>query len=201
MKYLAFILFFLTYTVKAQKFESDSARLAQPTFSFDVMICPLLYYNGIALGAGILNKGNEHVLDANANYLPIGAEQFSIGLHYNYNRYIITSKENFLPYIPFWIGAVRRNVDNNYEDGGPYYDRLILRVGSGFGASFLFKSKHYLRAEFGAGLGLNHEDLQSYDNESAFPFRMNLSRFGVSNDQPITPAFRLRLRYQFINKL
>ncbi|MEO9532948.1 MAG: hypothetical protein ABJG68_15450 [Crocinitomicaceae bacterium] len=197
-----FILFIsISFRSFAQSFESDSARMAQTTKSFEIMAIPALYYNGLGFGFGILKKGNEHVIDLNANYLPFGNEQFSIGLHYNFNRYVQTYKSGFLPYVPFWTGVVRRNVDNNYEDGGPYYDRMMFRLGSGFGASVLAKEKHYLRLELGVGASLNFEDYGSYDNESAFPFKLNLRKFELSNDQIITPALRLRVRYQFISKL
>jgi len=63
------------------------------------------------------------------------------------------------------------------------------------------KEKHYIRAEFGVGVSVNFEDFDSYDNESAFPFRLNLTQFEPSDDQLITPTFRIRFRYQFITKL
>jgi hypothetical protein len=201
MRIVVLLVIFISFLGKAQSFESDSARLALATKSFELMAVPLYYFNGLGIGFGILNKGNEHVLDLNANYLPTGAEQFLLGIHYNYNRYISTTKEHFSPYIPIWTGLVRRNVDNNYEDGGPYFDRLMIRLGSGFGSSFLIKEKHRFRAELGLGLRLNFEDFSSYDNESAFPFHLNLKRFELSEDELITPAFRLRIRYQFVSKL
>lgn len=201
MRVFLYLLWCYSWSGFSQNFENDSIRLAQPTKSLEIMATPLLFYNGIGIGFGILNKGNEHVLDINSIYMPLGPELFSVGLHYNYNRYINSNKPNFLPYIPCWLGAIRRNVDNNYEDGGPYYDKLIARIGSGFGASFLMKEKHYMRAEFGVGVAVNFEGFESYDNESAFPFKLNLARFESSNELFISPAFRLRLRYQFVTKL
>jgi hypothetical protein len=156
-------------------------------------VFPGVLYNSIALGVGIKKEKVENVLEFNSYYIPVGAERFAIGLHYNRNYYL----KNGQTFIPIWTGINRVNLDNNYEDGGPYYDKMNIKFGSGLGTNLKLKNSDKIRFEFGIGAALHLENINSYDNESAFPFKFALNKFTISDRHPVVPTFRVKIRYIF----
>lgn len=161
--------------------------------SIHIAILPALYFNSVAVGFGIKKQKVEHVFELNSYLVlvPDMGARFAIGLHYNWNSYL--KKDKF--YIPVWVGINRVNVDNNYEDGGPYYDKMNIRIGSGIGRSFRLNDRHHIRIELGIGGALHFENKSSYDNESPFPFKLALTEFTISEVYPIIPALRFKIRY------
>lgn len=159
--------------------------------SIHIGVLPLMYFNSVAVGFGIKKQKFEHVFELNSYLVPDMGARFALGLHYNWNSYL--KKDKF--YIPFWIGINRVNVDNNYEDGGPNYDKMNIRIGSGIGRSFRLNDRHHIRVELGIGAALHLENKSSWDNESPFPFKLALSKFSISESYPIIPALRFKIRY------
>ncbi|NOQ73776.1 MAG: hypothetical protein GQ574_17345 [Crocinitomix sp.] len=189
MKNIGLLLFvsFLTSTSYTQ--ENEPSYSSEHTFQFAIL--PAFYINAATIAFGIKKENIEHVIEISSSYIPLGAERFAIGAYYNRNHYLKNDKT----YIPFWLGVNRVNVDNNYEDGGPYYDKMNYSIGSGIGQNLLLKNSHKIKFEFGAGAALHMENRNSYDNESAFPFKMALNRFTISETYPVIPFFRFKIRY------
>ncbi len=152
---------------------------------------PGLYYNSIALGIGIKKQKLENTLEFNSSYLPFGSERFAIGVHYNRNYYLKNDKT----FIPVWTGINRVNLDNNFEDGGPYYDKMNIKIGSGIGTNINLKNSDKIRFELGIGAALQMENLNGYDNASPFPFKLALNEFTISERYPVIPSFRIKIRY------
>lgn len=153
---------------------------------------PGILYNSVAFGVGYKKQTIENVFEANSYYLnPYGSDRFAIGFHYNRNYYL----KNDRTYIPVWTGISRVNVNNNFEDGGPYYDKMNLKIGSGIGRVFKINDVHQLRVELGIGAALHFENQSSWDNESPFPFKLALADFTLSENYPVIPALRFKVRY------
>lgn len=159
--------------------------------SIQFLVFPGLIYNSVALGIGIKKQKIEHTLELYSQYIPIGAERFVVGTYYNQNYYL----KNDRTFIPLWTGINRVNVDNNYEDGGPYFDKMNIMIGSGIGTNLTKKKSHKFRVELGVGAAVHLENRNSYDNESSFPFKLAISKFTLSENYPIIPSFRLKIRY------
>jgi len=183
--------------VVAQDLEQDSVWYNQKRWTVEMMIAPLYVYNAAGFGLGRYGNSNEHLLDLNAFYIPLGQEEFNLGLHYSYHRYITTVSANFHPYLAFWTGIRRKNVANYVAGDGPYYDECDLRAGIGFGGSYSFLKGRMMRFDLGIGAAYHMENMDSDDNASAFPFQLQFSRFSTSQDIAVLPAFKLRIRYQF----
>lgn len=190
------VVLLLAHFSKAQNFENDSIWYAQKRMTLEVMAAPFYIINTAGIGVARYANSNEHLIDVNAIYYPIGQEEFSLGLHYSYHRYITTVSSDFHPYISFWGGIRRKNLDNTYENG-IYYNECDLRLGGGFGGSYSFRKGGMMRFDLGVGAAYHMDDYQSELRSSVFPFTMNFSQFSTSTDSAILPAFKLRVRYQF----
>ena len=162
--------------------------------SFQFATLPALYYNSIALAYGLKKQKFENTFEINCFYVPVGFERFTIGMHYNLNYYLKNNKT----FIPFWTGINRVNLNNNFEDSGPFYNRMNIRIGSGFGKNINIKNKNKIRVELGIGAAIHMENLINYDNLSAFPFKLELNKFTVSKTNPIIPSFRIKIRYLLV---
>ena len=183
------LLFTLTiiasYCYSQEKTQSYSDRS-----SIQLAVLPALHYNSAALGFGIKRQNVENVVELNSYYI-LSPERFAIGVHYNRNYYLRNDKT----FIPLWAGINRVNVDNNYEDGGPYYDKMNFRIGCGIGRNLKINAIHQVKIELGIGLALRLQNRNSWDNESAFPFKFAISEFTISEKYPVIPAVRLKIRY------
>ncbi|MFT5820684.1 MAG: hypothetical protein ACI8ZM_001929 [Crocinitomix sp.] len=189
MKNLTLILIISTFSWTSLAQENQSSFSSEHTI--ELAFLPCLYFNAVSIGYGIKKEKIEHVVEISSSYIPIGAERFAIGVYYNRNHYLKNDKT----FVPFWLGVNRVNVDNNYEDGGPYYDKMNYSIGSGIGQNIELKNSPKIKFEFGAGIALHMDNRNSYDNESAFPFKMALNKFTISETYPIIPFLRFKIRY------
>ena len=189
---LLLIFFSFSQQLIGQTVRSKSLASNEKMRSIQIAFFPIVQYNSIALGYGVKKKRIEHVGELSSYFAPLGGNQrFVIGLHFNRNYYL---KKNVI-YIPVWTGIRRINKNNNFEDGGPYYDLMDIRLGSGIGVDIKIKAKHAFRFELGVGAGLRFENTNSYDNESPFPFRLALREFTLIKDLPVLPTGRFKIRY------
>lgn len=172
-----------------------NSQVSAPKYSTEKNIqfymLPGVFYNSGAVALGFKNEKIEHTVELYSNYKVFLSRWFMLGVFYNRNFYL----KNDRTFIPIWGGINRMNVNNNYEDGGPYYDRMFIMAGTGIGRNFVFKNSHKLRFEVGIAASLYMENRSSYDNESPFPFRPALNKFTLVEGQPVIPWPQFKMRY------
>lgn len=186
------VLLFLAFSLTvADSYAQEGIAYANRA-SIQFAVCPALVYNSVALGFGVKNERIEHVFEVNGILIPLLGGRLAMGIHYNRNLYLKNDKT----FIPFWAGIKKVNMgDHNYEDGGPFYDKLFLRIGSGIGTNLILKKDHHIRLELGVGAAVAFEDKASYRYPVGFFFRPGVSEFKLMEGMPVLPAVRAKIRF------
>jgi hypothetical protein len=188
MKLLLLIVFLFLSFIGFSQHEPDSERIIQ--FS----IVPAFYYNTATLGYGVKKQNKENIIEVHSTFiLPAAVRMFSVGVTYNRNYYL----KNSNTYIPLWSDLQRINVNNNFEDGGPKYDKFNFSLGSGIGTHFNVFKVHKFRFELGLGAVFRSENKSSFKNESALPMYLGLDKFTIAESYLVLPTFRMKFRYLF----